>query len=307
MRPSTRARAARTRLAVAALGGVATAAELAATGIGRSRVASAVASGDLVAHGRGVVAVPGAPDDLVIARRSGARPACLTAARSHGLPLLVEPARPHLVSVGHRSGRTAVWHRAPGPRAGSGQPVDLLTAVEQVVRCRPAVEALVVVDAALRAGRIEVAELAARFPARTARRSRWVVEHADARSESVLESALRCRLLEAGITDVRPQVWVPGVGRVDFLVDGWLVVEADGFGFHSAPADHRRDSQRVAGALGAGMVTLRFGYGAVVHAPDEVVQAVQAARRRVRPGTGHFRTRVADDPTADQARPRRAS
>lgn len=79
------------------------------------------------------------------------------------------------------------------------------------------------------------------------------------------------------------------------------MVEADGFGFHSAPADHRRDSQRVAGALGAGMVTLRFGYGAIVHAPAEVVEAVEAARRRVPPGTGHFRTRVADGLAAGQA------
>ncbi len=286
-------RARSTRLTVASLGGAATGAELAAAGVGRSRVGSALAAGELVSVGHGVVACPDAPRDVVLARRLRAQPACLTAVRAHGVGVLVEPARPHVLAASARPPtRAVVLHRGPAVPRGSAEPVTLTDAVEQVIRCRPALEALVVLDAVLRDHLVDLADLCARFPSGGRRRARWVLDHADPRAESVLESALRCRMLEAGITDIRSQVWIRDVGRVDFVVDGWLVVEADGFASHSSSDDQVRDAGRSATALGHGMPTLRFPYRTVVTSPDAVLAAIEAARDRFASRTGHFRTRV---------------
>ena len=177
-------------------------------------------------------------------------------------------------------------HRGPVVPRGSAEPVTLADAVEQVIRCRPAVEALVVVDAVVRDYLVDVDELRARFPVGSRRPGRWVLDHADPRAESVRESALRCRMLEGGITDIRSQVWMADVGRVDFVVDGWLVVEADGFANHSSSSDQVRDVGRNAAALGHGMPTLRFPYAAVTGSPDVVLASVEAARARFAGRTG---------------------
>ncbi|VXC45720.1 hypothetical protein ARTHRO9AX_70074 [Arthrobacter sp. 9AX] len=42
----------------------------------------------------------------------------------------------------------------------------------------------------------------------------------------------------------QPQVLLPGIGRVDFLLDGLLIIEIDGFAFHSKREDMRRDRNR---------------------------------------------------------------
>ncbi len=301
MRASTTDRARSTRLTVASFGGAATSAELAGAGIGRSRVRSALAAGKLVAMGHGVIACPDAPRDVVLARRLRAQPACLTALRAHGVGVLVEPARPHVLVASRRlPTRAVVLHRGRAVPRGRAEPVTLADAVEQVIRCRPAVEALVVVDAVLRDHLVDLGDLRERFPDGGRRAGRWVLDHADPRAESVLESALRCRMLQGGITDIRSQVWVRDVGRVDFVVDGWLVVEADGFAHHSSPADQVRDADRTAAALGHGMPTLRFPYSSVVTSPDAVLAAIAAARARFASQTGHFRTRVGEAGSVDQ-------
>ena len=43
---------------------------------------------------------------------------------------------------------------------------------------------------------------------------------------------------------VRCQVRIPGVGTVDFLVEEWLIVEGDGFEFHSDREAYRTDRRR---------------------------------------------------------------
>lgn len=307
MRTSTADRTRSTRPTVASLGGAATSAELAAAGVGRSRVRSALAAGELVTVGHGVVACPNAPGDVVLARRLRARPACLTAVRAHGVGVLVEPARPHvLVAGGRLPTRAVVLHRGPAVSRGSCEPVALRDAVEQVIRCRPPLEALVVVDAVLRDDLVDLDDLRTRFPGGSRRPGRWVLDHADPRAESVLESALRCRMLQGGITDIRSQVWIRDVGRVDFVVDGWLVVEADGFANHSSSDDQVHDAGRTAAALGHGMPTLRFPYKSVVTSPDAVLAAIAATRARFASRTGHFRTRVRGTGPADQGERERA-
>ena len=107
----------------------------------------------------------------------------------------------------------------------------------------------------------------------------------------MLESLLRHELLRAGIDGLELQVRLPGVGRVDVLVDGWLVVEADGHAFHSDRAAIRRDNDRSARALTEGYLTLRFGYEEIRRAPGSVSAVVTRALTRGR--DGRFRTHLA--------------
>lgn len=114
------------------------------------------------------------------------------------------------------------------------------------------------------------------------------LRYTDTRAEPVLESALRAHLLLAGLTDVQLQVDLEDIGRVDVLVDGWLVVEADGFEGHCSRESYRNDRRRgVAGVVG-GWVTLRFGYEDITRNGDRVAATVLVVLARHR--RGRFRT-----------------
>ena len=79
----------------------------------------------------------------------------------------------------------------------------------------------------------------ARLPASLARR----LARAGHVSESGGESLLLFDLLVAGI-DVRQQVRLPGVGRVDMIIGERLIIEVDGYEFHSTRADFEEDRRR---------------------------------------------------------------
>lgn len=72
------------------------------------------------------------------------------------------------------------------------------------------------------------------------------------------------------------------------LIDGWLVIEADGFEDYSTRTAYRNDRRRgVAGVVG-GWVTLRFGYEDITRRSAAVTTAVLATLARHRRGV--FRT-----------------
>lgn len=176
------------------------------------------------------------------------------------------------------------WHR----RAGAELIQDLAGAVLEICRCRPRLEALAVVDAALSRGQVELPDLLRRRQLHEPPTLHWVLSHADPASESPLESALRGLLISAGIRGVQSQAQLAGVGRVDLLVDGWLVLEADGYAFHRGRHDYRTDRRRAAAATIRGFITLRFSYEDILGDPAGCVDAVRAALARRRPGA--FRT-----------------
>jgi very-short-patch-repair endonuclease len=103
--------------------------------------------------------------------------------------------------------------------------------------------ALVIVDSALAARRVTVAELFARLGTKGSAAARILLTLADANSESPLETIARVLLRVHGL-DVQTQVYLDGVGRVDLLVEGVLVVELDGFEHHSDRAHYRNDRRR---------------------------------------------------------------
>ncbi|MCU1527806.1 MAG: hypothetical protein JWP75_1569 [Frondihabitans sp.] len=73
-----------------------------------------------------------------------------------------------------------------------------------------------------------------------------------------MESIARQRLERLGLVLVRQHA-VPGVGNVDLRVVGSnILIDTDGFEFHSSPAQFAEDRRRDAEATVRGFVALRF-------------------------------------------------
>ncbi|MEV5051606.1 endonuclease domain-containing protein [Arthrobacter sp. LAR12-1-1.1] len=74
---------------------------------------------------------------------------------------------------------------------------------------------------------------------------------------------------------------LPGIGIVDFLLEGFLIVEIDG-STHLERAQVRKDRGRNNASTLAGYAVLRYGYQDVVYNPQKVIDEVrQVLRGRV--------------------------
>lgn len=153
-------------------------------------------------------------------------------------------------------------------------------ALEHLLLCQPPDEAVAVVDSALHLGIIGPGLLAstlALLPARL----QPLLPAFDVRAESGLESLTRFRLLACGIV-CRPQVAIPGVGRVDLLIDEWLIIELDGRQWHGTADAFTSDRRRDAAAVLRGYTVLRFGYSDVVRAWSRTTSTILATLARGR-------------------------
>jgi very-short-patch-repair endonuclease len=136
--------------------------------------------------------------------------------------------------------------------------------------------------------RRELRELSRLLPAT----KRALLQLVDRRAESGLESIVRVLVRDLGFA-VRPQVPFGGIGRVDLLVERWVIVETDGAEFHDgtvSPRDRRRD----AALASRGYTVLRFRYAQVIFHLSSVANAVISAvevHRRVR-NSGHLAARA---------------
>lgn len=148
---------------------------------------------------------------------------------------------------------------------------------------RSLVEATVVADAALHAGRTTVDQLLAwtRLNPRRhgIRKLRRVVELAEPASESPMESRLRLALVLGGLPRPRVQVKVRDargavVGRIDLYYEAArLGIEYDGSTHRDSLAD---DDRRQNALLVAGITLLRFTSRDVYRDPQSVLRQVRA-------------------------------
>lgn len=166
-------------------------------------------------------------------------------------------ARSPLPDVALHWSRRTPMSKAPAVEASSQR------ALEHLLLCQPTDQAVAVVDSALHRGIIGPGLLASTL-ALLPVRLQPLLPAFDGRAESGIESLTRFRLLACGVV-CRPQVEIPGVGRVDLLIDDWLVVELDGRRWHEAADSFTRDRRRDAAAVLRGYTVLRFGYADVVH------------------------------------------
>lgn len=262
---------------------------LRALGASRGDLARAVAAAVIVRVREGVYAAPTAHPLELAAAAHGGELACASALRRRGVWVL-DPDHalhvwvgPHGRTFSHEGCR-CVTHRDDGVSA-FGE-VDLVRALVQLASCLGDEAFFAAFESAWHLGllsRRDRSEVRAGLRAR----QRWLVDLARGDAESGLESLLRLRLLRLGIV-LECQVRIRGVGRVDFVIDGVLVLEADGRVGHAREAERHKDLVRDARAAAAGFITLRFDYAMIVHDWPTVERAVRAAlgrqRARVRAG-----------------------
>lgn len=148
----------------------------------------------------------------------------------------------------------------------------------------PLVEATVLVDTALHAKVVKPAELERRLRSEAGRpgslRFRNVLEHAEPKSESPMETRLRMLLVLAGLP--RPQVQVNlrdrfgiTIARADlYYPERKLCIEFDGGNHRDRMVDDNRRQNRL---LGAGYTLLRFTTPDLKERPDAIVAEVGRA------------------------------
>lgn len=257
----------------------------------------AVRAGRLRRVRRGVYRITGAPgiggesvtaESVAVAL--GGVLSHLGSAVAHGLPLWRTPALVTVtVPVGSRVVAPAgvrVVRRALRPDEIDGNRTALARTALDCAAELPAMEALAVLDSALRDGALTREELLAaadRYRARreARARARWFAVLADPQAVNPLESAGRALALEAGLA-VQPQVWIGQGevrGRAD-LVDRRrrIALEFDGHEHHSSRADWARDVRRTTSFTVDGWLVLRFTWDDLRRRPGWTRRTMRRAR-----------------------------
>lgn len=254
-------------------------------GLTRAQINAQLDAGTLLRVRRDRYLAGHAPASLHESVGYGGRLDCVSLLRELGVFVLAKE-RLH-VQVERGSARlpprpphvAAHWRVSDATRRHPAVPV--LEALAQAVRCQDPRAAVATLDSALHLGFLrfdQLDELFARLPTRY-RALRGLL---DPRSESGPESLLRLILRQLGcVFDI--QVHVRGVGRVDFLANGWLIIECDSRAFHSDWMQHREDRRRDRAAAEAGYVTLRVMAEDILYRPETVTAAIRGVlvpRRR---------------------------
>lgn len=245
----------------------------------RRALAAAVAAGDLLRPAPGLYHVAGCPADVLAAVAVSGVRSCHSAATAWGLDLIDPPSAPHVTA---RRGSRAAWRGAVVHRrdvVDLDGCTDLATTLLDCLTCLPRRTALVPTDHALRSGRLsveELGELRHNDP-------RWsLLGMADPECGSPLETVGRVDLLDEGFP-VTTQQSFTRVGRVDFVIAGWLVVELDGFESHSSIGQFGEDRRRSVELSREGYVVLRFTYDTVLRHRDWFIASVRDTLRAGRP------------------------
>lgn len=277
------------------LGGAARTSDLGSPRRVHRAVARLVSQGALDQHPAGCVAVPGADPDILRARQFGASLTCASAARAHGLALLDEPKAAHL-AIPHRRGPAlgaqlrairAEIHREipalltaaahPGVLGEQGPPVVApAEALARMLRCHDPIASIVAIDSALNRRVVSMTDIDCLLRGPGSPAARAVLAQCDPRSLSPAETVARVALRRAGLS-VEPNCFLDGVGYVDLLVEGRVVVECDGFAYHSSRRAFSADRQRDRELQLQGFVALRFPAEEVLRDQAGLVTCVRAA------------------------------
>lgn len=264
------------------MGGIARGNALQKLGISRKALSRSVDSGLIIRVRSGVFAVPRTPPVVLTAAAHGGAVTCTTALRLHGIWILADD-EPH-VWLG-RNGRShphpgcrCVGHFFDGDTRFGVVPVE--TALLHTHRCGGDESFFVSFESAWRLGLVSRAARA-RIRRALPECARWLVDLARPDADSGLESLLRLRLHYHGIS-LDTQVTINGVGRVDFVLAGRLIIEVDGRANHASSDKRHKDLMRDAVASRLGYETLRFDYAQVVHEWPTVQSAILGALERAR-------------------------
>ncbi|WP_257505077.1 hypothetical protein [Actinomyces sp. 594] len=242
------------------------------------------------------LAIPGTDPRIVKCRQFRAHLTCASAAEVLGYPMWGKPKSLHLAvpsnrgvrSSPHRDLSDVVVHRKTQltPMTVDGFPLVVpAEVVACCLKCLDELDAICVADAALHRGDTTKAEVAELLTGRYSAKAKQRLERAEPATRSPLETRTRLALRDINLS-VDTGVIVEGIGEVDMLVEGWLIVETDGWEFHSSNEQFALDRHRDQAALAAGYVPMRLT-GQDVAAGEErirriVAQAILGAARSVR-------------------------
>ena len=261
-------------------GGVLLTRDVLTAGATEAGLRQAVRSGDVVRLERGLLAVADADPASVAAGRARGLVTCVSAAPAFSLWRLRPPVQPHYWQSNGRKPAGCVSHRLPLTQSPShGTLAALPDVLLHALLCLPELESLVMVECAYNRGDIDLAFLLRHLPGNRCGKARNVVSKVECGADSLLESLARVLFRDAGI-NTATQVWIDGIGRVDFLLEGFLIVEIDGIAFHLEARQFKKDRRRDNSAILQGLPVLRFFYDDVVHAPDSVLAQVREVLAR---------------------------
>jgi Protein of unknown function (DUF559) len=177
---------------------------------------------------------------------------------------------------------TSIWRGVPTTNplrtlvdlAGEANPELLDEAIDVAVATRLVTVAGLLAEAARlkRQGRRGPAQLVSRLKSR---------RFTGAPAPSVLESRALRLLSSAGIPVDKCEVVVDGGRyRLDIQIEGRLFVELDGYAYHWAPEQKRRDDSRRNRLRVLGFEILVYDWEAVVHEPGRLLGEIKTALRR---------------------------
>ena len=255
-------------------GGVARSAQLLHAGFSRRDLLRLRESGANQPR-RGVFVLPGCDEDYQSAIKYNGRLSCASAAAHYGLWLRQQPARLHL-ACNHGHGSGFVRHRT---LRFDGHPVLPLAAVEDValhaLGCLAPPSSTALATSAIRLHGVPLDLLKAQLRGDRSRPVLRALRDLDLRAESIVEVDAQ-HLFRTNSIGYEAQVVLPGIGRVDFLLAGFLIVEIDGFAFHSKRADMLRDRQRNNASTLTGYAVLRYMPEHIWFNPEQVLTEIRA-------------------------------
>ena len=264
------------------LGGIARGSHLQSLGFDRRTLSRSVNAGEIERLRAGIFASGRVPEGIRTAVLHGGAATCVTVLRAQGVWTLPAAAAVHVWLGPGRHGHphpdcACVIHYYRGDRPLAA--ASLTVALVHVRRCAGDEAFFAAFESAWRLGKLSKAARS-RIRAALPQNARWLVDIARSDADSGLESLLRLRLHLLGIR-LDCQVVIDGVGRVDFVIDGRLILEADGKSNHDDASHRHRDLVRDSAASIRGYETLRFDYAQIVHDWPEVQTAVLAAIHRL--------------------------
>lgn len=295
---------------LARLGHVARQRTLVAGGVGTDRIAAALEEGSIFRPRSGWIATRAADREQLTAVAVGAPIGCVSALRRLGawagdddvLHLHAPASSGHVdpwarASVGraagvrhplapsHRrssdgvrsaeAGRPRVhWAVDPAPTRAYDWVVSPEAALARAVRCLPEEHARAAVDSVLHERVLTRSGVDAVLAGVTTARA--LVDEYTGRLESGVESLFVRRIVAAGFSVV-PQVRLAGYGRFDGLIDGVVLFEIDGRGYHSGADEFHRDRDRTLVGHAFGVPVLRPSARHVLEDWPTVLAAVSRA------------------------------
>lgn len=241
---------------------------------------AAVALGSIRIIRRTWLTVASAPPDLVAAANAGARLTCVSLARERGwwMPELADSRRhlsipPHARAGTIEQGDVVHWTMSVAPVSAWSLRVSVEDALAHIARCETPENARILWESAIQKERLS--PLALQEVHWKSRAAAELSLRVTGLADSGLESIFVVRLSPWGLP-IRQQV--PLAGRpVDILIGAFLVVQVDGFAYHSTAADRDRDVSHDQELRLRGYTVLRFTYSQVHHDWPAVERAIVRA------------------------------